>query len=103
MLLFAILLLLLPARGTAQEPTPSPLLPPAPPADAPASAAPGPTVEVSAEEVVRGDPNRPNVSLVINVGAGSEPAVSMLDTLKEKGLGPRSSCWAGGRSASRPS
>jgi peptidoglycan/xylan/chitin deacetylase (PgdA/CDA1 family) len=41
---------------------------------------------VSEDEVVRGDPNRPRVSLVINVGAGSEPAVSMLDTLRDKHL-----------------
>jgi len=84
--LFAALVLVVPATGQAQEPTPNPLLPPAPPAELPISAAPVRSVEVSEEEVVRGDPNRPNVSLVINVGAGSEPAVSMLDTLKEKGL-----------------
>ncbi len=35
---------------------------------------------------MRGDPSRPRISLVVNVGAGSEPAVSMLDTLREKGL-----------------
>src|SRR4029453_2828051 len=44
------------------------------------------TVGVSPEEVVRGDPNRPRISLIVNVGAGSEAAVSMLDTLREKGL-----------------
>jgi peptidoglycan/xylan/chitin deacetylase (PgdA/CDA1 family) len=43
-----------------------------------------PSVPVSEEEVVRGDPDRPNVALVINVGAGREPAMSMLDTLIEK-------------------
>jgi peptidoglycan/xylan/chitin deacetylase (PgdA/CDA1 family) len=43
-----------------------------------------PTVPVSEEEVERGDPNRPNVALVINVGAGREPATAMLDTLVEK-------------------
>jgi peptidoglycan/xylan/chitin deacetylase (PgdA/CDA1 family) len=42
------------------------------------------TVPVSEEEVVRGDPTRPNVALVVNVGAGYEPAVGMLDTLAEK-------------------
>src|SRR3712207_470212 len=42
------------------------------------------TVPVSEEQVVRGDPTRPNVALVINVGAGHEPAVGMLDTLAEK-------------------
>jgi peptidoglycan/xylan/chitin deacetylase (PgdA/CDA1 family) len=84
--LLVALVVLLPTTSWAQEPTPNPLLPPAPPAEPPPAAAPARTVEVSPEEVVRGDPNRPNVSLVINVGAGSEPAVSMLDTLKEKGL-----------------
>lgn len=44
------------------------------------------TVPVSEEEVVRGDPTRPNLALVINVGAGYEPATGMLDTLAEKGL-----------------
>jgi peptidoglycan/xylan/chitin deacetylase (PgdA/CDA1 family) len=43
------------------------------------------TVPVSEDEVVRGDPARPNVALVINVGAGNQPAVAMLDTLREKG------------------
>jgi peptidoglycan/xylan/chitin deacetylase (PgdA/CDA1 family) len=84
--LLAVLVLLVPATGLAQQPGPGPLLPPAAPADAPISAEPVRTVEVSADEVVRGNPDRPNVSLVINVGAGREPAVSMLDTLREKGL-----------------
>jgi peptidoglycan/xylan/chitin deacetylase (PgdA/CDA1 family) len=43
------------------------------------------TVPVSEEEVVRGDPTRPNLALVVNVGAGYEPAIAMLDTLSEKG------------------
>jgi peptidoglycan/xylan/chitin deacetylase (PgdA/CDA1 family) len=66
----------------------APVFQPAPPTEPPPGPAPAParTVEVSPEEVVRGDPNRPNVALVINVGAGYEPAVSMLDTLREKGL-----------------
>ena len=42
------------------------------------------TVPVSEEEVVRGDPERPNVALVVNVGAGYEPALGMLETLAEK-------------------
>ncbi len=46
------------------------------------------TVPVSDEEVLRGDPERPWVSLVINVGAGSEPALSMLDTLRDKRYSP---------------
>jgi peptidoglycan/xylan/chitin deacetylase (PgdA/CDA1 family) len=68
------------------EGTPSPLLPPAPPAPPAEPGAAARTVEVSEEEVVRGDPSRPNISLVVNVGAGSEPALSMLDTLREKGV-----------------
>ncbi|MBI2756971.1 MAG: polysaccharide deacetylase family protein [Chloroflexi bacterium] len=41
-------------------------------------------VEVSAAEVLRGDPTRPRVALVFNVGAGFEPGLSILDTLAEK-------------------
>jgi peptidoglycan/xylan/chitin deacetylase (PgdA/CDA1 family) len=81
-------LVLAPSATSAQEgtATPAPLLAPAPPAPAPAPGIAARTVEVTPDEVVRGDPNRPNISLVINVGAGSEPAVSMLDTLREKNL-----------------
>jgi peptidoglycan/xylan/chitin deacetylase (PgdA/CDA1 family) len=43
-----------------------------------------PTVPVSDEEVVRGDPARPWVSLVINAGAGHTPATEMLATLRER-------------------
>jgi peptidoglycan/xylan/chitin deacetylase (PgdA/CDA1 family) len=50
--------------------------------DAPAA----PTVPVSPDEVVRGNPDSPRVSLVINIGAGHTPAVGMLDTLRERGL-----------------
>jgi peptidoglycan/xylan/chitin deacetylase (PgdA/CDA1 family) len=46
----------------------------------------GASVPVSAEEVVRGDPASSRIALVINVGAGYTPAVSMLDTLRERGL-----------------
>jgi peptidoglycan/xylan/chitin deacetylase (PgdA/CDA1 family) len=83
----SVALVMQPGLGNAQEgaPTPSPLLPPAPPAPAPELRA-ARSVEVGPDEVVRGDPSRPNISLVINVGAGSEPAVSMLDTLREKNL-----------------
>jgi peptidoglycan/xylan/chitin deacetylase (PgdA/CDA1 family) len=42
------------------------------------------SVPVSEQEVVRGNPERPNVALVINVGAGFEPATGMLQTLAEK-------------------
>lgn len=44
------------------------------------------TVPVSADEVARGDPSSPRIVLAINVGAGSTPAESMLDTLRERGL-----------------
>ena len=81
-LLLAALLLFVPtapALGQAAPVfAPSPDQPPEPPAR--------PTVPVSEDEVVRGDPTRPNVALVVNVGAGYEPAPGMLDTLKEKGL-----------------
>src|SRR5215207_2084688 len=83
--LFALLSCLLsPVLALAQEGTPGSLLPPA----APASVAPAParTVEVAEDEVVRGDPSRPRISLIINIGAGFETAGSMLDTLKEKGV-----------------
>jgi peptidoglycan/xylan/chitin deacetylase (PgdA/CDA1 family) len=49
-----------------------------PPAQQPA------TVPVSDEEVLRGDPAFPNLALVINVGAGFEPATSILDALAER-------------------
>ena len=42
-----------------------------------------PSVPVSDAEVLRGDPGLPNVALVFNVGAGFEPATSMLDTLAD--------------------
>jgi peptidoglycan/xylan/chitin deacetylase (PgdA/CDA1 family) len=45
-----------------------------------------PNVPVSEEEVLRGDPTRPLVTLAINVGAGFEPATEMLDILREKGV-----------------
>jgi hypothetical protein len=45
-----------------------------------------PTVSVSPVEVVRGDPDRPWVSLVVNAGAGYDPAIEMLDTFAEKGI-----------------
>jgi peptidoglycan/xylan/chitin deacetylase (PgdA/CDA1 family) len=43
-----------------------------------------PRVGVSDVEVVQGDPTRPNIALVFNVGAGFEPATSILDTLGER-------------------
>ncbi|MFN8523830.1 MAG: polysaccharide deacetylase family protein [Chloroflexota bacterium] len=42
------------------------------------------TVPVSEEEVVRGPADKPNVALVFNVGAGFEPAVSILETLADR-------------------
>lgn len=85
--LLALSALTAPSSLQAQEPQPTPMLPPgAPTTGAPAAAsAPVRTVEVSPEEVVRGNPDRPNITLVINVGAGHEVGLSMLDTLKEKG------------------
>jgi peptidoglycan/xylan/chitin deacetylase (PgdA/CDA1 family) len=88
-LLLLCAVLLVPASTAsvlAQPATPGPLLPPAPPTDVTPIAAPARTVEVSADEVVRGDPDRPRISMVVNVGAGREPALSMLDTLREKDL-----------------
>lgn len=43
-------------------------------------------VRVSAEEVVRGDPSRPWVSLVFNAGSGYRTATRIPDILKEKGV-----------------
>ena len=40
----------------------------------------------SPEEVTHGDPDLPNIALVFNVGAGYEPATSILDTLSDKQL-----------------
>jgi peptidoglycan/xylan/chitin deacetylase (PgdA/CDA1 family) len=41
-------------------------------------------VEPSPDEVARGDPSTPNLALVFNVGAGSEPGTAILDTLADK-------------------
>lgn len=41
------------------------------------------TVPVSDVEVAHGDPGQPTIALVFNVGAGFEPATSILDTLAE--------------------
>ena len=45
-----------------------------------------PLVPVSSDEVVRGDPSRPWISLVFNAGAGYDPAPEILDTLADKGV-----------------
>jgi peptidoglycan/xylan/chitin deacetylase (PgdA/CDA1 family) len=42
------------------------------------------SVAVSDEEVLRGDPSQATIALVFNVGAGFEPAPSILDTLAER-------------------
>jgi peptidoglycan/xylan/chitin deacetylase (PgdA/CDA1 family) len=47
---------------------------------------PAPTVPVSAEEVVRGDPARPWISVIFNAGAGHPPAPAILDALKARGI-----------------
>jgi peptidoglycan/xylan/chitin deacetylase (PgdA/CDA1 family) len=41
-------------------------------------------ISVSDEEIVRGDPSRPNLALVFNIGAGYEPATAILDALAER-------------------
>src|SRR5438067_8406198 len=43
-----------------------------------------PSVPASADEVLHGDPSLPNVALVFNVGAGFEPATSILDSLDDR-------------------
>jgi peptidoglycan/xylan/chitin deacetylase (PgdA/CDA1 family) len=79
--------LMLPRLVAAQESKPGAVFQPAAPSDLTAPpVAPARMVEVSPDEVVRGDPSKPNITLAINVGAGSEPAVSMLDTLRDKGV-----------------
>ncbi len=50
---------------------------------APLAHADQPSVPVSDEEVVRGDPNVPNMALIFNVGAGFEPGLAILDALAE--------------------
>jgi peptidoglycan/xylan/chitin deacetylase (PgdA/CDA1 family) len=47
----------------------------------PAYAQQPPTLPVSDAEILRGDPARPNLALVFNVGAGFEPASEILDVL----------------------
>src|SRR5260370_15728697 len=42
------------------------------------------TVPVSDSEVSSGDPSLPNIALVFNVGAGYEPATSILETLADR-------------------
>lgn len=68
-----------PASAPTRAPTPPTVVSAAPPRLARSSG-----LIVSAEEVVRGDPGRPWIALVINVGAGHEPATAMLDTLSAK-------------------
>jgi peptidoglycan/xylan/chitin deacetylase (PgdA/CDA1 family) len=43
-----------------------------------------PSVPVSDQEVLHGDPAQPNLALVFNVGAGFEPAPVILETLAER-------------------
>jgi peptidoglycan/xylan/chitin deacetylase (PgdA/CDA1 family) len=43
-----------------------------------------PSVPVSDEEVTEGDTSRPNVALVLNVGAGFEPGLPLLEALAER-------------------
>jgi peptidoglycan/xylan/chitin deacetylase (PgdA/CDA1 family) len=43
-----------------------------------------PTVPVAEDEVSEGDTSKPNVALVLNVGAGFEPGLSMLQALSDR-------------------
>ena len=52
----------------------------------PTPAAPPKRVLVSEEEVVRGPPDRPFVSLVVNAGAGFTPAEEILDVLASRAV-----------------
>jgi peptidoglycan/xylan/chitin deacetylase (PgdA/CDA1 family) len=45
-----------------------------------------PSVPVSSDEVLHGDPTRPNLALIFNVGAGYVPATAILDTLADHQL-----------------
>lgn len=47
---------------------------------------PNAAVPVTRNEVVRGDPSRPWMSLIVNAGAGYAPAPAILDTLREKNV-----------------
>jgi peptidoglycan/xylan/chitin deacetylase (PgdA/CDA1 family) len=51
---------------------------------APTARADQPSVPVSEAEVLHGDPAVANVALIFNVGAGFEPATSILDTLQDR-------------------
>jgi peptidoglycan/xylan/chitin deacetylase (PgdA/CDA1 family) len=66
---------LLPAQPSP-DPEPSPL----------PSPAPRKRVAVSAEEILRGPADVPQVSLVINAGSGYPPAEELLDILASKGV-----------------
>jgi peptidoglycan/xylan/chitin deacetylase (PgdA/CDA1 family) len=44
----------------------------------------GGTVPITPEEVVRGDPSSPRISLIFNVGAGHTVAESSLETLRDR-------------------
>jgi peptidoglycan/xylan/chitin deacetylase (PgdA/CDA1 family) len=46
-----------------------------------AAAQEAPSVPVSSDEVLRGNPQKPEIALIFNVGAGYEPATAILDTL----------------------
>jgi peptidoglycan-N-acetylglucosamine deacetylase len=64
----------------------SPNLVPTPPALAQGAPSAAAQVPITPDEVVQGDPERPWVSLVVNAGAGYEPAPEMLDTFAAKGV-----------------
>ncbi|MSQ14323.1 MAG: hypothetical protein EXR50_00450 [Dehalococcoidia bacterium] len=43
-------------------------------------------VQVDSDEISRGDPGSPWISLVFNAGAGFQPGTSILDVLRERGV-----------------
>ncbi len=78
-------LILSPTVAAASSPVsvlPSPTTSPSPAALS--TSTPPPSIRVSPEEVVRGDPRRPWISLVFNAGAGYRPATVILDVLRAK-------------------
>ena len=76
-----------PEPSAAPDPVPTSTPSPAATGPPPSSTVPPrPTVPITPEEVARGDPSRPWVSLVFNAGAGFEPAPAILDVLRRKGV-----------------
>jgi peptidoglycan/xylan/chitin deacetylase (PgdA/CDA1 family) len=66
------------SQTSSLAPSPTPVLP--------LSDTPVKRVPVSAEEILRGPADVPQVSLVINAGSGYQPATELLEVLAEKGV-----------------